>query len=183
MKSLNKTTILLLLGLALTTAFGGAYAFLFTAMKNKTAATAELSAKNETLAGKESRISSALSAVKEDSASIEKLSTYFIKESEVVAFTKKIELLGPQSGTVISLEALDPGVGVDNAPVLNFRIVATGEFQNVMRLMGLLENFPAKFEWRSVDLARTDAAVDAKAPKATLWRFSASLSALNFVKE
>lgn len=183
MKSFSKTTILLLLGLALTAVFGGAYAFLFMAMKDKTAATAELSAKNETLAGKESRVSSALSAVKEDSVNIEKLSAFFIKESEIVSFTKKIELLGPQSGTEISLEALDPGVGVGDVPILNFRIVATGEFQNVMRLMGLLENFPAKFEWRSVELSRNEVATDPKAPKVIEWKVAVSLAALNFVKE
>ncbi|HAT68792.1 MAG: hypothetical protein A2481_03685 [Candidatus Yonathbacteria bacterium RIFOXYC2_FULL_47_9] len=183
MKSFSKTTLLLLSGLTLTATLGGAYTFLFVAMKNKTTATAELSAQNEALAGKESRVSSALSSVKEDSANIEKLSAYFIKESEIVAFTKKIELLGEQSGTEISLEALDPGVGVNDAPILNFRIVAMGEFQNVMRLIGLLENFPAKFEWKSVDLSRNETAVDPKAPKAAQWEASISLAALNFLKE
>lgn len=183
MKSFSKTTLLLLFSVVLAAASGGAYAFFFVAMKNKTAATAELSTKNEALAGKESRVTSALVAVKDESSNIEKLATYFIKESEIVAFTKKIELLGPQSGTILSLEALDPGTGEGGVPVLNFRIVATGTFQNTMRLVALLENFPAKFEWKSVDLSLYEDAVDPKAPKVAQWKVSVSLLALNFLKE
>ena len=183
MKSFSKTTTLLLFAIALTVASSGAYTFFFVAMKNKTAATAELSAKNEALAGKESRVASSLGAIKGEILNIEKLSTYFIKESEIVAFTKKIELLGPQSGTTLSLEALDPGTGVGGAPVLNFRIVATGTFQNTMRLVALLENFPAKFEWKSVDLSLVEGAVDPKSPKVAQWKVAVSLSALNFLNE
>lgn len=192
MKSFKKTTILLFFAIALTAALGGAYAFFFIAMKNKTAATAELSAKNETLAGKESRVTSALAAIKGENTNIEKLNSYFIKESEIVAFTKKIELLGEQSGTTFSLEALDPGVDENNAPVLNFRVIATGEFQNVMRLAALLENFPGKFKLKSVNLSLGDRAEETadtattktpKAPKATEWKITVSLAALNFVKE
>ena len=189
MKSFSKTAILLISAVLLTAALGGAYAFFFAAMKNKTTQTAELSAKNETLAGKESRVASALSAIKGETANIEKLSRHFIKESEIVAFTQKIELLGPQSGTTLSLESLDPGVSTNNTPVLNFRIVAMGEFQNIMRLIGLLENFPAKFEWKSVSLSSYDVIVEAETAKASKvlkrveWKVSASLTALNFVKE
>lgn len=183
MKSFSKTTLILISAILLTVALGGAYTFFFIAMKNKTEATAALSAQNETLAGKESRVTSALAAVKGDSANIDKLGSYFIKESEVVAFTQKIELLGPESGTAISLEALDPGVGINTAPVLNFRLTATGEFKDVIRLMKLLENFPAKFEWKNVNLSRNDGPVDPKVPKAPQWKISASLSALNFLKE
>lgn len=183
MKSFSKTTLLLVSAVVLTAVLGGAYTFFFIAMKNKTEATAALSEQNETLAGKESRITSALAAVKGDSANIDKLGSYFIKESEVVAFTKKLELLGVDSSTILSLEALDPGVGANGAPVLNFRLTATGEFKDVIRLMEFLENFPAKFEWKNVNLSRNDGAVDPKLPKAVQWKISASLSALNFVKE
>jgi hypothetical protein len=183
MKSFSKTTILLLSAIALTAVSGGAYAFFFVAMKNKTAETAELSTRSEALAGKESRVTSALVAIKGESSNIETLSTYFIKESEIVAFTKKIEMLGAQSGTKLSLEALDPGMGISGVPVLNFRIMATGEFKNVMRLLGLLENFPAKFEWKSVELSLNEGVVDARAPKANRWDVSVSLVALNFLKE
>lgn len=183
MKSLTKTTILFLVALALTVALSGVYTFLFVAMKNKTTTTAELSAKNETLAGKESRVAASLSTIKEEKTSIEKFREYFIKESEVVAFTKKIELLGPESGTVLSLEALEPGIGIHSEPILNLRIVATGEFQNVIRLLGLLENFPAKFEWKNVDISLNDIPLGAKVPKAPQWKIVVSLSALNFLKE
>lgn len=183
MKSLRKTKLLFLGALVLTVALCGVYAFFFVTMKNKTAATADLSAQNEALAGKELRLTTVLDAVKQESANIDRLSTYFIKESEVVAFTKKIERLGTDSGTALSLEALDPGVGASGAPVLNFRIIATGTFSDVMRLIGLLENFPAKFEWKNVDLSLNDGITSTKIPKTVQWKVSASLSALNFLRE
>ncbi|MHB1118022.1 MAG: hypothetical protein ACYCZ7_00620 [Minisyncoccota bacterium] len=186
MKSFNKTGILLTSALLLTVALIGAYIFFFVATKDKTSATAELSLKNETLAGKESRVAVATTALKAESANIEKLSAYFIEEGDIVAFTKKIELLGAQSGVKLSLEALDPGIGEGGAPVLDFRIVATGEFQNVMRLLGLLENFPAKFAWKSVALFLSEEGVSPnpkiKAPKAQ-WKAAISLSALNYMAQ
>ena len=58
-----------------------------------------------------------------------------------------------------------------------------------MRLIGLIGNFSAKFEWKSVYLSLNDSAPDvgtAKDPKeakAPRWKVEVSLAALNFVKE
>lgn len=169
---------------------GGAYAFLFVAMKNKTQATAELSAKIGEISGKESRVASAMSTLKDEAPNIEKLSTYFIKESEIVAFTKKIEELGPQSGTELSIVSLEPGLTEKTVPFLSLRIKATGEFADVARLLVLLENFPGKFEWKTVRLVlgesapTPETATPAKvAPLAPQWMVEVFLTAMNFTKE
>lgn len=189
-KSFSKTIILLGTALLFTIVAGGAYAFLFVATKNKTQATAELSLKIGEISGKESRVASAVLTLKDEAPNIEKLSAYFIKESEIVAFTNKIEELGPQSGTELSIVSLEPGVTEKTVPFLSLRIKATGKFADVARLLTLLENFPGKFEWKTVRLVSGDPApvpettTPAKvAPRAPEWMVEVFLTALNFTKE
>lgn len=188
MKELNKTTILLTVAIIGALVAGSIYAFFFVSMKNKTTAVVDLSAQLTQLSGEQTRYRSTTSQLQSDSQKIEKLSSYFIKESEIVAFTKKIEALGANAGVALSIESLDPGVTTTGAPFLGFRILAEGRFENIERLLGLLQNFPGKFEWKTVRFVREGEIVspDGKtiattgAPK---WRAEVSLAALNFVKE
>lgn len=191
MKSLNKTTIFLGISLALAIIIGGAYAFFFVAVKNKNKSIAEFLSKNEELAGRESRLRFSKSSLKIEQSNIDKLTSYFIKEKDIVSFAKKIEALGAESGTTLSLELLEPGVAEGSIPVLNFRVKAKGEFTEVMKLTALLENYPVKFEWKSVRLVRDDSstvptvAQNAKTSRAVApqWIVTISLSAFNFLKE
>lgn len=189
MKSFSKTMTLFGTALVFTIAAGGVYTFFFVAMKDKTEATAALSASSGELSGKESRIASAVTTLKNESANVDKLSSYFIRESEIVTFTKAIEDLGPQSGTTLAIESLEPGVTEKTVPYLNFRVKATGKFSDVMRLLALLENFPGKFEWKTIRLVREDGGAPqagvttTKVDNAPGWSVEVFLSALNFVKE
>lgn len=189
MKPHYKTTALFGIALALTLIAVGSYGFFFTAMKGKTEAVAALAESSRELSGKESRALSARATLKSESEHIEKLSSYFIKESEIAAFTKKIEALGPQSGTVLTIEALEPGLTEKTVPFLSLRIKATGKFTDAMRLLVLLENFPTNFEWKTVRLVREDTAVQqagtlvAKSDGVPDWSVEVFLKALNFVKE
>jgi hypothetical protein len=195
MKTINKTIILFASAVVVAASSGTAYAFFFFAMKDKAEETAQLSLTSEALSNNESRLSTSLSAIKGENENVDKLSGYFIKESEIVAFTQKMELLGVQSGTALTLESLEPTLDVKKEPVLNFRLKATGSFKDVMRLIVLLENFPAKFEWDTVQVGRDDGLLEggspttgkpgAKkgAPTSPLWSLSISLRALNFIKE
>lgn len=174
--------MLLLIALVFALVSGGAYAFFFVAMKDKTDATAELLAKTEELSGKESRLTSAVTTLKNESANIDEISRYFIKESEIAVFAKKLEDLGPQSGTSLSIESLDPGLTEKSVPFLSLLIKATGEFSYIERLLLLLENFPGKFEWKTVRLTR-DASLQKVGSRAPEWRVEIFLTALNFAKE
>lgn len=189
MKSYNKTTTLFVIALAVTLIACGAYTFFFVAIKDKTVAIATLLVRTGELSGKESRALSAVTILKNESANIDKLSSYFIKESEIVTFTKKIEALGQQSGTKLTIESLEPGVTEKTVPFLNFRIKVMGKFADVVRLLVLLENFPGKFEWKTVRLVRTDALVQqagtttTQSSSAPDWSAEIFLTALNFVNE
>lgn len=190
MKANKKTLILLGTAIVFALAGIGAYAFLFFAIKNKTEAASVISEKIDELSGRESRIASSVLVLRKEDANIKKITEYFFKENEVVAFTKKIEALGPQSGTKLILQSLEQGYTEKTVPFLNFRIVATGKFADVQRLLVLLENFPGKFEWKTVRLTldssqvseapiagKTPAKVVATAPQ---WRVDAFLVARNF---
>lgn len=189
MKPFSKTTILFVAALAFTLVAGGAYAFFFAAMKDKTEAATAISTSLGELSGKASRTLSAVAVLKSESARIEKLSSYFIKESEIVTFTKNVEALGPQSGTTLTIESLERGVTEKTVPFLNFRVKASGKFPDVMRLLVLLENFPGKFEWKTVRLVSDNStgqqagAVATKSDSTPLWNAEVFLTAFNFVKE
>lgn len=193
-KSSNTTKILLGISIACTLVVAGIYTFFFVSMKNKTESVVSLASQLNEFSGAQQRYVSAASALQNEQKNIDKLSAYFVKESEIVAFTKKIEALGPQSGTVISIQSLDPVTTSGSSPFLNFKITGEGKFTNVQRLLVLLQNFPGKFEWKSVRVYR-GGGILSEAPipgargtklvrdTAPVWSIEASLSALNFVTE
>lgn len=190
MKANKKTLILLGTAIVFALAGIGAYAFLFFAIKNKTEAASVISEKIDELSGRESRIASSVLVLRKEDANIKKITEYFFKENEVVAFTKKIEALGPQSGTKLTLQSLEQGYTEKTVPFLNFRIVANGKFADIQRLLILIENFPGKFEWKTVRLTldssqATEASVDGRTPVKVVasvpqWRVDAFLIARNF---
>lgn len=194
MKADKKTLVLLGIAVAFMLAVGAAYTFLFFVTKNKTEATALLSEKIDELSGRESRIASSVSILRSESENIDKISEYFFKESEVVAFTKKVEALGTQSRTALIIESLDQGFTEKTVPFLNFRIKASGKFADIQRLLVLLENFPGKLEWKTVRIVREELPVttttqsETKATKVVAtkspeWRAEIFLVALNFTNQ
>lgn len=193
MKSLTNTAVLFMVALLLTAVVTGAYAYFFIKMKDRAELTINLNTKVNDLEEKEKRIASSIITMRNESASIKKLSAYYIKESEVVLFTKKIEALGKEAGVKLSIESLESGVGEKGATTLNFRLKAKGDFQDVVKLVALLENFPAKFDWKSVRMVRVESVAEefdqkdeiknqSQAPK-PVWSADISLVALNFIKE
>ncbi len=191
MKHFSKTAVLFVTALLITAAAIGVYVPFFIAMKNKTQETANLLVKNEELSGKEARITASMAMLKEESVNTDKLLTYYIKGSEIVSFTKRIEALGPISGTTLSIEALEPSVAEDNTPRLNVRLKATGGFKNIMHLLTILENFPAKFEWKTVHTSFVGITTEETnlqgikrvTSSTSQWNLSISLVVLNFIQE
>lgn len=187
-KSLNKTKVLLGIAIACTVVATVVYVFFFLSMKNKTQATTEISTQLDDLSGKQQRYTTVALALQSESPRIEKLSSFFIKESDIVSFTKKIEALGPKAGVALSLESLDPGTTEAGVPYLNFRIIAQGRFENTERLLLLLQNFPAKFEWKTVNLSRdnrgsSDMGTSTPKTGTQKWRAEVTLVAYNYSKE
>lgn len=193
MKSLTKTAVFFIIALLLTVVAAGTYSYFFLKMKDRVEKTIEFNAKEDVLEGREQRINTAVSAMKNDAPRIEKLSQYFIRETEIVDFTEKIEALGKESGVEFSMQSLDRVDVPSGASVLNLRVKATGDFQNVVKFMALLENFTAKFDWKNVKLVRNDGAApefdeNGKLKKiqtntTPTWSADITLVAFNFIKE
>ncbi|KKS58603.1 MAG: hypothetical protein UV24_C0019G0007 [Candidatus Nomurabacteria bacterium GW2011_GWA2_42_41] len=159
-------------------------ASLFFSMKNKTEESIKFSEKINELSGKESHTASASSALRRESINIEKISKFFFKENEISVFIKKVEALGPQSGTRITIESLEKGFTEKTVPLLNFRIKAIGTFSEVSRLLVLLENFPGEIGWNTLRVVREDLEAGAVSRGgAPIWRAEAYLTILNFVNE
>lgn len=189
MKLHKKTIIFLGVASLFTFVASVAYTSLFFVMKNKTEETAVLLEKINEISGRDLRIASSASLLKRESANIEKVQSSFFKESDIVIFAKNIETLGEQSGTTLSIESLEQGLNEKKAPFLTMRIRAIGEFSNIESLLLLIENYPGKFEWKSVRLVRDASASEstatgAKSSKVVTvlpkWRAEISLAALNF---
>lgn len=191
MKTSKKTLILLAGSVIFTIGIGGIYWALFFLMKEKIEDTVTSLEKIEELSGKETTAVSAVSLMKKEGDNIEKLKASFLKENEIVDFTKRIEALGAMSGTTLTIESLDKGVTEKSVTFLNFRLKAFGSFTNVQRLLALLENFPGKLDWKTVRLVRSDEVIPVvetkpgvktvvRGPLEPRWSMEASLVVLNF---
>ncbi len=183
---LTKTTALLTFATACTVVSIATYAYFFVSMKSKTEETISLTAQSGQFSVQHARYTAVVNSLQLSKSDIEKLSSYYIRESGIVLFTKKLEALGTQAGVKLSIESLDPGLVPGGGAALGFRLDAEGKFENTQKFLILLQNFPGKFEWRSLQLKRAADASDsstAKATSAPLWRVEVSLVALNFLKE
>lgn len=189
MKSISKTTLSFVVALVFTIVVSGAYVFFFVAMKDKIDAADVLSTNSGEISNKESRTLSAVAALKNESANIEKLNSNFIKESEIVLFTKKVEAIGPQSGATLAILSLEPGFTEKTIPFLSLRIKIKGKFADVVQALTLLENFPGKFEWKTARLVLDSSAIQQSGGQSPAvvstpeWSAEVFLTVFNFIKE
>ena len=191
MNKLGKTGILLIIAFLVTASAFGVYAFFFAATKSKAESATSIADTTGSVESRQAKLALTLATLKEQSDNIQKLDELFIKQKEIVNFTKRIESLGVTPGTKISIEGLTPSLSKDNAPILSFDIKVQGKFVDVMRTLELLENFPAKIEWSSVNIKRESegsvAAVmtNGNVPQVVepIWKMSVAGAALNFVRE
>lgn len=188
--TLSKTAKLLIASVVAIFVFVGLYAYVFVSMRDLVDHADELSVRAEDLLGKDARIDVTLAVLKHAQPTIDKVSSSFIKESKIVEFTRTLEALGPTTHTTLVIESLEPGVGVKGAPVLSLRVKGTGKFKDVLALVALLEDFPARFDWGATRFVRIDngtvvttGSPGATPPQKDLWSVETSLRALNFVRE
>lgn len=189
MSTLRKTRILLALAVLVTIMTSGAYALFYAVIKEKARIAEEVGLRANDIESKQGKLSLSLAVLKDRTPDIEALNAAFVMEDDIVFFVQSIEALGSRSGTTLKIESLDPRIGgKDVNPTLNFRLAASGKFNQTMYLLKLLETFPAKIEWGEVRLSRTDIAVspeDEKGKSVPLpsWELRIAGSILNFIHE
>lgn len=186
MKS-NKIIILFGTAFTLMIVIAAISATLFFSMKKKTEESINFSEKINELSGKESHTASAAASLRRESVNIDKISNFFYKESEIAVFIKRIEALGPQSGTTLVVESLEKGFTEKTIPLLNIRIKAKGDFSEVSRLLSLIESFPGEIEWKTLRVVRDDLGTGETSTISRIgtpiWRVEAFITILNFVNE
>lgn len=72
----------------------------------------------------------------------EKVSSYFLKSSEVPLFLNSIESIGQATGSNISISSVEETNLVDFGPVLSLSIYATGNYISVYKTLVFIENLP-----------------------------------------
>lgn len=156
------------------------YVFFFITMKEKNAHALDAVTRANTLEGKERNISQNEVMLKRYEGEIEKLNSFIIKESGAIAFAQQLEDLGKSADVNLTLESLEPLAPTKDTIALGFRIKASGSFENLTRLLGMIENFPTKLELSSVMLFRGD---ETMKDGARMWSIAISGSVLSYSKE
>ena len=192
MNDFKKTITFLIGAVFIICAIVGAYGLLFYSMKGKIEGANEVLARADDFENTQGKLSRTLAFLKESEIGRQKIDARFIKERDIALFAQQIEALGTQSGVVLSIESLEPGIDVRKKPVLNFRIKAEGTFAEVMRIEELLESFPARFDVSALRFVRVDNSQGASAvgagkvtpvSRTPQWELNATISAINFIKE
>ena len=177
----NKKTIIVLgTSVAIFVLLVCLYVFFFVTMREKNAHALDAVTRANALEGKEQNISQNGVMLKTHAADINKLNSLTIKESGAIGFAQQLENLGKVSNTNLSLESLEPISPTKDTQALAFRIKASGTFENLTRLLGLVENFPTKSELLSVALFRGD---EVSKDGVRTWTLTISGNVLSYSKE
>lgn len=109
----------------------------------------------------------------------QQLDMHFAKSSDIVPFLNTIEKLIKDAGTkgqVVSVDILKDNQG------LSIGIKAEGKFENVYKLLMLLENSPYKLEMMFVDIAKIEGEnVGEKSSTAPKWEGIFKLRLISFL--
>ncbi len=109
-----------------------------------------------------------------------RLRSYFVSSSDVVGFIEKLEDLGTQTGSTVSISnvAADDMSGLPQGALgaVQARVDITGQWSSIMRALMLSESLPYKSTVSSVHLGSSGGASSDKDPK-TIWHVSYSITA------
>ncbi|MEK7086166.1 MAG: hypothetical protein AAB709_00900 [Patescibacteria group bacterium] len=138
MKS-SSTHFILVLAASLLISAG--YGIWYAAVSNKSNDVAELQNKITTATETVARIASARAALAEISSDEAKVRSYFVSETEVVAFINNLESRGLAQGAPIQVLSVSTS-GSSARPTLLLTLAAQGTFDAIMRTVGAIEYAP-----------------------------------------
>lgn len=110
------------------------------------------------------------------------LESHFVWNSNVVPFLDTIEKIAREAGTKADVTSVDPA---ENNSSLEIKMLASGSFETIYKLITLLENSPYNLEFISADLQNTNAQnISAgKINKAFQWTANLRVRVLSFVNK
>lgn len=107
------------------------------------------------------------------------LETHFAQSSDVVPFLNTIEGLASKVNT--KAEIISVNISDDHASLL-VGMKASGSFENLYKLLTLLENSPYALEFVSMNMSReTEANMEGKSAKVSRWNAVFKIKLLSFI--
>lgn len=117
-----------------------------------------------------------------------KLSSFFVREDRIVDFIEKVEKIGVDSNTELTLSSINAddlnSVKVGTIGRIKTRITASGSWANVMRALVLIENLPYSLSMNDVRVDSSSgsnaelSAGDKKTSKGNKWNLSLNMEVL-----
>ena len=160
----------------------GVYGVFYHALSSEVAATSEKESRIALLKDKEEEIVTQKKLIDESKEMRSALEKYFVSEEDLVSFLEPFELLGPTTGTDMTLSSVDvvtpQGDTTTGMPALAISISAEGTFSSVYHLLALLEDLPYEVQIGQVSLSRI--ALSQTVGGMPLWNLQTSLIIRSF---
>ncbi len=127
------------------------YGFWYSAIAKKSATVAMMESQIKTKIESASRIAAARVALVDISGSEAKMQSYFVSESEIVAFINDLEARGRAQGTSVAVLSVSTA-SEDANQALTITLKVRGTFEAVMRTLGSIEYAPYYLRIRTLSL-------------------------------
>ncbi len=110
------------------------------------------------------------------------LETHFVQSSNIVPLLEMIEKIAREAGTKADVTSVDPA---ENNSSLEIKMLASGSFETIYKLITLLENSPYSLEFTSADIQNMNAqnASAGKVNRVSQWTASLRIKVLSFVNK
>jgi hypothetical protein len=113
----------------------------------------------------------------ESSADRSKVKDFFVPEDSTISFIESVEALGPKSGSVVELSAIEADPPVEGSAIGRIRVhvEAQGSWAAVVKAVMLAENLPYGV---SIENLRLDSSAGQEGKTGTIWKASFAIEAL-----
>lgn len=123
------------------------------AVVHMSAEVAQLDADIKSQAGTATRIAAARAALGELAESEMRVQTYFVPETEVVAFIDNMQARGAALGAAVEVSSVE-SVEWNDRPALALTLTIEGAFDAVMRAVGAIEHAPYALSLTALTISR-----------------------------
>ena len=142
MKMKFGTTLILVLSLIVSGAFG--FAWIQRTISKKAKELSELNLKLAILESEQKSISGLKKFLEEKKTDKDKLDKVFLSDEKIVEFIEELEKLSGAENVEIKIQSALVSEKQKENPVFNFEL--RGNFENIFRVMALMENLPYQLE-------------------------------------
>lgn len=169
MKTKFKTTLILVLLLVVSGAFG--FAWIYRTISAKTKEVFKLNLKLANLESEQKSMLGLKKFLEETKKDKDKINKVFLSEGRIVEFIEELEKLGRAENVEIKIQSALVSEKRDANPIFNFELA--GNFENIFRTAVLMENLPYQLEIEEFSLTKEE--------KGKKWRGQFKINILSFI--